>query len=429
MTPENLLTRSLIADKLTLGCPLLDRCLGGGVPCCSITELVAESSCGKTQFCLQLALSAQLPPSHGGLSASSLYLHTEFPFPFRRLHQLSQAFQSSHANLVAINPCEDVYVHAVHDAHQMLDIMPKIESFIESEKTRLPVRLIVIDSIAALFRTEFNNTPLDLKRRSSLFFKIAGKLKSLANRFRLAVVVTNQVVDFMGASDGVNGVKVGNFGSLDSSGRRVCPALGLAWANCVNSRLFLSRNEVVVGEGNSNELEDGFCRQTKRRLDILFAPHLPQASCEFVITRQGVFGVESASANKSEDRITTPLVLDSLVMRSNDSEAKFLRKEDFLKHDHWVTLYTHGKMFPLIEFTRREGLDIYYVAYVDGSKGRRPVGCSGGNGGCHMEIQMIHIAEKMMRGKMALDGKFEAEVKLILGLGSLQLGEVKNMLL
>lgn len=27
------------------------------------------------------------------------------------------------------------------------------------------------------------------------------------------------------------------------------------------------------------------------------------------------------------------------------------------------------------------------------------------------------------------DGKFEAEVKLILGLGSLQLGEVKNMLL
>ncbi|XP_050121075.1 uncharacterized protein LOC126598761 isoform X2 [Malus sylvestris] len=89
-------------------------------------------------------------------------------------------------------------------------------------------------------------------------------------------------------------------------------------------------------------------------------------------------------------------------MRSNDSEAKFLRKEDFLKHDHWVTLYTHG---------------------------RRPVGCSGGNGGCHMEIQMIHIAEKMMRGKMALDGKFEAEVKLILGLGSLQLGEVKNMLL
>lgn len=56
----------------------------------------------------------------------------------------------------------------------------------------------------------------------------------------------------------------------------------------------------------------------------------------------------------------------------------------------------------LIGFTRREGLDIYYVAYVDGSKGRRPVGCSGGNGGCHMEIQMIHIAEKMMWGKMAL---------------------------
>ncbi|KAK9931755.1 hypothetical protein M0R45_019019 [Rubus argutus] len=159
MKPEKLLEHPLTTQKLTLGCPVLDRCLGGGIPCNSVTELVAESSCGKTQFCLQLALFAQLPPSHGGLSASSLYLHTEFPFPFRRLHQLAHSFSSSHRNLIAPDPCEDVYVHAVHDAHQLLDIMPHIESFLASSKTRFPVRLIVIDSIAALFRSEFDNTP------------------------------------------------------------------------------------------------------------------------------------------------------------------------------------------------------------------------------------------------------------------------------
>ncbi|PRQ37431.1 putative P-loop containing nucleoside triphosphate hydrolase [Rosa chinensis] len=80
----------------------------------------------------------------------------------------------SHANLILSNPCEDVYVQAVHDAHQLLDIMPKIECFVASRKTRLPVRLIVIDSIAALFRSEFGNNPLDLKRRSFLFFEISG---------------------------------------------------------------------------------------------------------------------------------------------------------------------------------------------------------------------------------------------------------------
>lgn len=152
----------------------------------------------------------------------------------------------------------------------------------------------MIDSIAALFRSEFDNTPFDLKRRSSLFFKISGKLKSLAKRFGLAIVVTNQVVDCIGANEGINGLRLGNFGSLYSSGRRICAALGLAWANCVNTRLFLSRNEQVIGEDKDlKEVEDGdyLCRQTRRQISVVFAPHLPDCSCQFVIRTDGVFGV------------------------------------------------------------------------------------------------------------------------------------------
>ncbi|CBI17834.3 unnamed protein product, partial [Vitis vinifera] len=259
MIPQNLLQNplALTTQKCTLGCPILDRCLAGGVPCNSITELVAESGSGKTQLCLQLVLSAQLPTSLGGLAASSLYIHSEFPFPSRRLQQLSQSFRSSYSHL--------------------------------------PVRLIVIDSIAALFRGEFENTPFDLKRRSSLFFKISGKLKALAERFGLAVVVTNQVVDFVGQAGGLNGLRVGNLGSLWSSGRRVCAALGLSWANCVNSRLFLSRNEEIVGEVTGLGgvgAGDTVSRLTRRHLHVIFAPHLPESSCEFVISREGVLGVE-----------------------------------------------------------------------------------------------------------------------------------------
>ncbi|KAF7806626.1 DNA repair protein XRCC3-like protein [Senna tora] len=223
MTPQNLL--QLKTQKCTVGCPVLDRCLAGGIPCNSLTEIAAESGCGKTQFCLQLALSAQLPSSHGGLSASSLYIHTEFPFPFRRLRQLAAAFRSSHPNVFAslhnYDPCDNVFVQGVYSADEMLDIMPKIESFLRvNSKSQFPIRLVVIDSIAALFRSEFENTPSDLKRRSSLFFKISGNLKSLAREFGLAVVVTNQVVDLIGEGEGVNGVRVGNLGHMCSSGRR-----------------------------------------------------------------------------------------------------------------------------------------------------------------------------------------------------------------
>ncbi|GMN52059.1 hypothetical protein TIFTF001_021205 [Ficus carica] len=294
VSPENLLRRPLTAQKCSLGCPLLDRCLGGGVPCNSVTELVAESGSGKTQLCLQLSLSAQLPPSRGGLSASSLFLHSEFPFPLRRLEQLCLAFCGLHS-IGEFNPLDNVFVRAAHSADQLLDEMPQIESFLSEPKSRFPVRVIVIDSIAALFRSEFDNTPFDLKRRSSLFFKISGKLKSLAKRFDLAVVVTNQVVDFMGENGGMNGLRIGNLKYLYSSGRRVCPALGLAWANCVNSRLFLSRNEEVVAEENSSVNVgngDTLRRQTRRRLYVLFAPHLPESSTEFVIRREGVFGVD-----------------------------------------------------------------------------------------------------------------------------------------
>ncbi|EEF30727.1 X-ray repair cross complementing protein 3, xrcc3, putative [Ricinus communis] len=301
MKPENLVFQPIPTQKCTLGCPILDRCLNGGIPCNSITEIVAESGTGKTQLCLQLSLYAQLPLSLGGLSASSLYLHTEFPFPFRRLHQLSHSFQSQHPQIFINNnnndtinnydnPCDNIFVHSVRSADYLFDIMPKIESFLVYSKTHLPVRLIVIDSVAALFRSEFENTATDLKRRSALFFKISAKLRALAWRFNLAVVVSNQVVDFVGSGDGLNGARIGDLGSLYSSGRRVCPALGLAWANCVNSRLFLSRDENGMVDGAES---GSFCSQTRRRLHVVFAPHLPYSSCEFVIRREGVFGIDS----------------------------------------------------------------------------------------------------------------------------------------
>ncbi|KAI4335423.1 hypothetical protein L6164_014068 [Bauhinia variegata] len=296
MNPASLLQLQLMTQKCTLGCPVLDRCLGGGIPCNSLTELVGESGSGKTQFCLQLVLAAQLPPSRGGLYGSSFYIYTEFPFPKKRLRELCSKFRSSHKDLFPSDgsngddPCDRVLIQGVSTADKLFEEMRTIESYLVHSKSRLPIRVIVIDSIAALFRSDFDNTPLDLKRRSSLFFKISGKLKWLAKRFGLAVVVTNQVVDVIGANEGINGLRIGNLAYLYSSGRRVCPALGLGWASCVNSRLFLSRNEETswVNEGGVVYQRSN----TKRRISVVFAPHLPECSCEFEIHEKGVSGVE-----------------------------------------------------------------------------------------------------------------------------------------
>lgn len=55
--------------RLSVGCPVLDQLLRGGLPVGGITELAGESGAGKTQLALQLCLSVQYPVQHGGLSS------------------------------------------------------------------------------------------------------------------------------------------------------------------------------------------------------------------------------------------------------------------------------------------------------------------------------------------------------------------------
>ncbi|BBH01504.1 hypothetical protein Prudu_011789 [Prunus dulcis] len=124
-----------------------------------------------------------------------------------------------------------------------------------------------------------------------MFFNISGTLKGLANKYGLAVVVTNQVVDFIGPHHGVNGVRLGNLESLDTSGRRVSPALGLAWAHCINSRVFLARHEQSIEVDIRNAPSTSICSQTHRTFHLVFAPHLAYASAEFVIKKEGIVGV------------------------------------------------------------------------------------------------------------------------------------------
>lgn len=283
MNPESLLqTLPTNTEKCSTGCRVLDRFLAGGIPCKSITEIVAESGCGKTQISLQLLFSVQYPTSHGGLSASALYLHSEFPFPFRRLNQLAIA----HPDLS--KPLDNILVHPLRETDDLLDVLPRIDSLLVKPpppQTRFPIKLIVIDSIAALFRSDFDNSPSDLKKRSSLFFKISSKLKAQAMQFGLAVVVTNQVVDNLDSSDGL---RIGNSRFLYSSGRKVCAALGLSWANCVNTRLFLSRSEEKLVQDEDGNLA---ITAAKRFISVVFSPHLPDSSCQYLISKEGFFGV------------------------------------------------------------------------------------------------------------------------------------------
>lgn len=142
-----------------------------------------------------------------------------------------------------------------------------------SRSSRLPISLIVIDSIGALFRSSYDSNQGGLPQRSRMLCVLADRLKYLAHKYNIAVVVINQVSDvFRNPSfpDTSSRISRPNSPALTTDAGRESPvpdnvqptmtykvqsqyfsgqtkalwkeaSLGLVWANAVNVRIMLSR--------------------------------------------------------------------------------------------------------------------------------------------------------------------------------------------
>ncbi|XP_060684460.1 DNA repair protein XRCC3 isoform X1 [Hemiscyllium ocellatum] len=271
--------------KLSMGCPVMDSLLGGGIPLMGITEIVGESSAGKTQICMQLSLSVQFPCSYGGQDAGAVYICTEDTFPNKRLQELI-AFQS----MLRTDVPPDVVNNIKFGNNIFIEHVADVESLNHCISKRLPIllsrgliRLVVIDSIAALFRCEFGVS--DSIAKAKYLQKIGAMLHHLSHQFSSPVICINQIADVVNDSH----LAQGNFGLLD---KKVLPALGVTWSNQLLMRLMVSRTQLCVeGKFPDNKaciLNSG---TVLRRMEIIFAPHLPQSFCNYIICKEGVRGI------------------------------------------------------------------------------------------------------------------------------------------
>ena len=96
--------------RLTTGCAVMDAALRGGVRARGITEIVGESASAKTQLCLQLAITVQLPPKNGGLAGGAVYICTEDAFPNKRMAQLAEVCGERWAALAGVRVSDRVFV-------------------------------------------------------------------------------------------------------------------------------------------------------------------------------------------------------------------------------------------------------------------------------------------------------------------------------
>ena len=297
---------SLLASPspvLSLGCRHLDELLDGGLRP-GVTELVGEAGAAKSQICFQLLLQVQLglcppPPaphsslSDYGLDGCGLYIVSEGRPPMTRLQQLQEAMHHRFSYTVEYDFLANVFLQEAHSVDQLLSIVEQL-CVDEKKVSEQRLRLLIIDSVAALFRVDDDVGMANSVTRADAQFRLSSALRRLSSQQRMVVVVCNQVTDrFLPAEPILRSSETyRDRYSILSSGRQVLPALGLSWANCVDVRLALSRRSGGRGAGGAavGGVSDG--SEVLREMEVIFAPHLPRRSMSLVVDADGVRGKE-----------------------------------------------------------------------------------------------------------------------------------------
>jgi DNA repair protein RadA len=170
--------------RLTSGSKALDKMINGGLESQTITEFYGEYGSGKSQFCHQLCVNVQLPPERGGLNGGALYVDTENTFRLERIAQMAKHLGLDPEEVVK----NIIYAEAFTSDHQMF-LLENADEIIKTNN----IKLIIIDSLTAHFRSEYIGREMLASRQQKLN-KHMHKLISLARAFNAVAVVTNQVM-------------------------------------------------------------------------------------------------------------------------------------------------------------------------------------------------------------------------------------------
>jgi DNA repair protein RadA len=170
--------------RLTTASKQVDELLGGGLETQTITEFYGEYGVGKSILCHQLAVNVQLPEEKGGLNGAALYIDTENTFRPEWIVRMATA--------MGLDPTETakkiIYSECFNSDHQIL-VLDKADKVIQENN----VKLIIVDSLTAHFRSEYLGREMLAERQQKLNSHL-HRLVRLSRAFNACAVVTNQVM-------------------------------------------------------------------------------------------------------------------------------------------------------------------------------------------------------------------------------------------
>ncbi len=244
-TGEEVYEKRKQIGRITTGSKNLNELIGGGVEVNGITETYGKYASGKSQIGFQLSVNAQLQQSKGGLDGKVLFVDTEGTFRPERIEQL--------ANAAGIDPkavLANIFVSRVESTEQQILTIERADKLVRDEN----VKLIVVDSLMSLFRSEFVGRGALGERQQKLNVHV-HKLQRLADNYNLAVYMTNQVMD--------------NPAIL--FGDPTTPVGGNIVAHAATTRLYIRKS-----------------KEEKRIVRLVDSPNMPEGECVIKITPDGI---------------------------------------------------------------------------------------------------------------------------------------------
>jgi len=246
MTAKQYLEMRKTIDKITTGSVLLDDLLGGGIETQAVTEFFGQYGSGKTQIGHQLSVNVQLPKDKGGLEGKVVYVDTENTFRPERIAQMAEA--------IGLDPdkvLDNIYYIRPRSVNQQVAYNDVIKEMLESGEN---IKLIVVDSLMALFRSEYIGRGM-LSERQQILSRYLADLHDIAETYNVAVYVTNQVQSDPGTF----------YGNPEK------PVGGNILGHSSTYRVYLRKGA-----------------KGKRIARMVDAPNLPERDVPFIITEEGI---------------------------------------------------------------------------------------------------------------------------------------------
>jgi DNA repair protein RadA len=204
LTADQMLDKRNKIIRYATGSHRFDALLNGGFESQSITELVGEFGSGKSQICHTLCVAANkiiessraVDHTNDGdededederaATGNVIFIDTENTFRSERAYQIAEQ-----NGLDPLAVLKTIYHYNVYNSEELELVIDNLDKFIEQYNAKL----VIVDSIISLHRAEFSGHGT-LAERQQRLGKMLNKLRRYADIYNVAVVVTNQVVNY-----------------------------------------------------------------------------------------------------------------------------------------------------------------------------------------------------------------------------------------